>query len=110
MPAGDYDKLVTIEAATDGARNSYGEPASVTWASAGQRWAKIEDGSGRELVRVRQVDPSISAVITLRERFAGLNERHRITYGERTFNVSAVLGQDDRTAKRGQIVHVVEEK
>lgn len=110
MSAGSFDKRVVIEGATAGAENAYGEAGEETWAEVGQRYASIQESGGGEFFRARQVDAEVTAVITLRKKLAGLTERHRIRYGDRVFNIRTVLGQDDRTPGRGQIVHATEAK
>lgn len=107
MPSGRYDRRITIQRRTV-TRDALGGAVS-TWSDLARRWASIEDQSGRELYRAQQIDPTVSAVVTLREQYDGLSPRDRIVYGSRTFNVGAVMGKSDRTTKRGQIVAVTEE-
>lgn len=107
MPAGKHDKRVDIQTAAE--TTDAGGNAVLTWTTAESRWASIEDQAGRELYRAQQVDPTVSAVITLREDYTGLAPDDRIVFGSRTFNIKAVLGRDDRTPRRGQIVHCTEE-
>lgn len=107
MPAGKHDRRVAIQSAS--ATSDAGGNAVLAWSTIASRWASIEDQSGRELYRAQQVDPTISTVITLRDGYDGLTPEWRIVYGSRTFNIKAVLGTDDRTPRRGQILHCTEE-
>ena len=107
MPAGKHDKRAAIQSSSrvlDAGGN-----ASYTWATDANRWAMLEDQSGRELYRAQQVDPTISAVVTLREKYTGLAPANRIVIDSRTFNIKAVLNKSDRDTRKGQIVHCMEE-
>ena len=96
-----YDKRCTVQSRS-GEKDAHGHtiPAFV---DEGRRWCELQEASGRELYRAQRVEPTVSAVITLREQFAGLTPKHRIVIGERAFNIVSVLGQDDRTPQRGQM-------
>lgn len=107
MPAGKHDKRAAIQ--TRGTTVDAGGNASPVWATAANRWASLEDQGGRELWRARQADPTVDAIVTLREQYDGLDPDNRIVIDSRTFNIKTVLGKSDRTAKRGQVVHCVEE-
>lgn len=107
MPAGLHDKLASIQ--TRGGSEDAGGNVVSSWTAAATRWARIEDQSGIELYRARQVDPIVSAIITLREKYSGLGPDDRIVVGGRTFSVVAVLGASDRETRRGQIISVTEE-
>lgn len=107
MTIGTYDKRVTVQVRT-GEADALGNVVS-SWVDRAERWAVIADGSGSELYRAQQVDPTVSAVVTLRERFDGLKPTDRIKYGDRVFHISAVTGGSDRTVHRGQVLACIEE-
>lgn len=107
MPAGKHDKLAEIQ--TNARTLDAMGTAVYTWSTAASRWAMLEDQSGRELYRAQQVDPTVDAVITLREQYQGLSPEDRIVIDSRTFNIKSVLGKSDRETRQGQIVHVTEE-
>ena len=106
MPAGKYDKRITIQTKTT-ARQADGSLLP-TWSDTTKRWASIEDSSGRELQRAKATDAEVSAVITFRSQYESLTVEDRIAYGSRVFWIKAILGNDDRETKRKQIVHVTE--
>lgn len=107
MNIGDYDQRCTIQTRS-GTADAHNHVSPV-WINAANRWCRLEDQSGRELYRAQQVDPTVSAVITMREQYPNLSPKDRIKIGDRIFNVKAVLGGSDRTAQRGQRVAVGEE-
>lgn len=107
MSAGKHDKRVQIQTASSAVDD--GGNAVLTWSVAANRWASIEDGGGRELYRAKQVDPTVDAVIVLREQYEGLAPDDRIVWDTRTFNIKAVLNRSDRETRRGQTVHCTEE-
>lgn len=107
MPAGRYDKRVAIQ--TDGGTEDAGGNVVESWSTVATRWGRLVDGGGTELYRAQRVDPTVSAVVELRAQYNGLGPAQRFVIDGRTFNISAVLGKSDRTARRGQIVHCTEE-
>ena len=107
MTIGKYDKRVTIQKRS-GEADAHGHVSPV-WLDVADRWAMVEDQSGRELYRAQQVDPTVSSVVTLREQYPGLHAKDRVKYGDRLFEVRAVLGSDDRTPQRGQVLACTEE-
>lgn len=106
MPAGRFDKRVEIQSATE-SRDAVGG-VTRTWATDAKRWASVEDLGGREFFNAQQVNSDVTTRITLREQYAALTTSHRIVYGDRTFNVSAITGSSERTPKRGQEVMCTE--
>ncbi len=106
MPAGRHDHRATIQTKTDTV--NVGGNVEPMWNDVATRWASLEDTGGRELVRAQKIDATIDAVITLREQYDGLTVQDRIEIDSRTFEIKAILGSSDRTAKRGQFVHVKE--
>lgn len=107
MPAGRHDRRASIQ--TRQSTNDAGGNAIYTWTSIAQRWASLEDTGGNELFRAQKADPTISAVITLREQYVGLSPENRIEIDGRTFEIIVVIGSSNRTTKRGQVVHVKED-
>lgn len=100
-----FDKRVQIQARTE-STDAYGH-VTPAWSESAWRWANIADTGGRELVRAQKLDATIDAVITLRNT-ATLTAQDRVIWGTRTFNIKAVIGGDDRTPRRGQILHCTE--
>jgi len=106
MPSGNFDKRAAIQ--TRSTSVDAGGNVTPTWTTAETRWASLEDSSGRELYRAQKNDATVDAVIELRVQYDGLAPEDRLVIDGRTFDVKAVLGKSDRTAKRGQIVHCKE--
>lgn len=94
--AGELKQRVVVEAPTV-ARNAQGG-FSETWATAEQRYAKIEPLTGREFFEAQRVDSDVTHMITMRY-YSGLTTSHRITYGSRTFYIESVLNTDERDWK-----------
>lgn len=107
MPAGRYDKRAAIQS-DQGTADDYGN-VTPSWSTLATRWAMLEDTSGREVYRAQQVDPAVDAIVTLRDQYEGLSPEHRFVIDGRTLNIKAVLGKSDRTRKRGQVCHCMEE-
>lgn len=94
MRAGKLRNRVTIQTQTT-AQNAIGEPA-VTWAGTAQRWASLEPLSVEERVIAHQVTP----VATHKMKFrydSTIVENTRITFGSRTFYVTASSDPDTKT-------------
>jgi len=107
MPTGLHDKRVAIQS-RGGTADAMGNVVPV-WTTAATVWGSLQDTSGRELFRARQVDPTITAVILLRNRYTGLGPQHRLVIGSRTFDISAVLGGSDRDSREGQQCNCTED-
>lgn len=107
MSIGTYDKRATIQSRT-GARDALGN-VDPTWSDVARRWCSLVDQSGNELYRAQQVDPTVTAVVTLREQYPGLSPEHRLVIGSRTFGIVSVLGASDRTPRHGQMLACKEE-
>lgn len=111
MDTGHFDNLMTVQR-RETSRDAMGNPNS-EWLSIGQCWTRIADQGGRELYRAQQVDGEVTAVVYLREQFAGLKPSDRLRVDDdngnaRTFNISAISGASDRAASHGQTVAVTE--
>jgi SPP1 family predicted phage head-tail adaptor len=75
-------------------QNAYGEEVSpfMTYATV---WGSIEPLQGKEMERARQINALISHKVRIRYR-SGVSPRFRIKYGERIFDVNAVLNPEER--------------
>ncbi len=112
MTIGGFDKRATIQSRS-GPTDAHGHVSPV-WADMVTRWCRLEDQSGRELFRAQRVDPQVSAVVTLREKYPGLGPKDRVKVTispteSRTFSIKTVLGSFDRTPKHGQVLACTEE-
>lgn len=112
MSIGSFNQRAVIQTRS-GSTDAHGHVVP-TWTTAATRWCRLQDQSGRELFRAQQVDPIISAVVTLREQYSGLTPKDRLvieypTGNTRTFAIKAVLGSSDRTPKQGQALACTEE-
>jgi len=103
---GRFDKRIEIQSATE-TQDAIGG-ITETWATLGKRWAAIDDLSGREFFGAHQTQAQVTTRIILREQYDGLNNRHRLKYGDRIFNVGSVIHCSARTAKHGQEVMCIE--
>jgi SPP1 family predicted phage head-tail adaptor len=89
---------VEIQAATE-TTNEYGE-VERTWPGTvidgGNVWASITPITGNErFAGIQQVRPNVSHSIVI--RFNGnVTPKHRIKYGNRWFEIDAVLNRDER--------------
>ena len=105
MPTGRYDKLFTVQ--TPSETRVDGDVVQ-SWASAGTRWGRYEGLNTRELLQSDQSRNRLTGKVTLRDRFDGLTQNHRLTHNGRTFNIDAVAGGDERSTRYGQALLVVE--
>lgn len=93
MEAGRLDKRVTIESQSV-ERNSIGEPET-TWEDFATVWAAVEPLQGREFWAQQQVQSAVSHRVRIRY-LDGVNAAMRIVYGERVFNIEAVIDPKER--------------
>mgnify|MGYP005862916515 CR=1 FL=1 len=94
MRSGELRHRVVLQQLVAG-EDDYGQPTD-TWQNMATVWAKIEDLAGREYFRAQQVPTAqISTRITIRYR-SDVKPEMRIVWGDRTFNIAAVLDPDGR--------------
>jgi len=72
-----------------------------TYHSPVDAWAEIKPLSGVELVRAQQLVAETTHQITIRYQsaLAGLKPSSRVLFGDRTFDVRAVLNTDERNVE-----------
>jgi SPP1 family predicted phage head-tail adaptor len=76
-------------------QDEIGEPVN-GWSDVATVWASIMDISGREYVAAAAAQNSVTTKIVIRHR-AGIAPAMRVIHGADTYNIEAVLGQDNRT-------------
>lgn len=101
MPAGKYDKLVTIERSTE--TRSQGDVVE-TWATLRRCWASVEGLTTRERLQAQQTQSAINVKVKLRESVAGLTQKDRVTHLGRVFNIDGIQGEHDRNPRHGQML------
>lgn len=100
MRAGKLNQRVTIQAPPTG-QDENGEPLT-TWTDFvadtpdHKVWASITDISGREFVAAEAGQNKVQTKIGIRYR-AGILPSMRVVHGTDTYNIEAVLGQDNRS-------------
>jgi SPP1 family predicted phage head-tail adaptor len=67
----------------------------VTWVAFAHAWASIEPLSGREYFAARQIQASITHKMKMRYQ-SGIMPYHQIGWGERFFNIDAVMNTEER--------------
>jgi SPP1 family predicted phage head-tail adaptor len=92
-PIGELRHRIIIQTCTYN-RNVYGE-AVPNWTTSDTRWGKVEDLSGRELYRAKQVNSEVDVKVTFRYNSA-LTAKNRLMYGTRVLEIAAVLDPDGR--------------
>ncbi len=107
MPTGLHDKRVEIQQ-RGGTADAMGNVVPV-WTTLATVWGSLQDSNGRELFRARQVDPTIGAVVILRQRYTGLGPQHRLLIDSRVFDIRSVAGGSDRGPREGQVIHCNED-
>lgn len=66
-----------------------------TWQDVATVWAAIEPLRGNERYTAQQVQSELSHKVTIRYR-AGIKPQMRILYGNRVFDIEAVIDVDER--------------
>ena len=108
LEAAKLDKRIQLVPRTDGAANSFNEPA-LTDGTALEVWAGIEDIDGSEPFFAEQATPATSHVVTIRYR-PGLTPKWGIHYGPgwaRKFEIEKIL---DPMQRHEQLVLFVKEQ
>jgi SPP1 family predicted phage head-tail adaptor len=67
----------------------------VTWDAFAYAWASIEPLSGKEYFSARQAQATISHKIMMRYQ-SGIKPYYRISWGERNFDINAILNDGER--------------
>ena len=93
MRSGKLKHRVTIQELSI-ARNDYGEDIE-SWVDLKTVWAYVEPLRGREYWQAKQVVGEITGRITIRY-LEGLNEKMRVIYGEKTYNILAVINLQEK--------------
>ncbi len=95
-----FNRLVTIEKATDSAPNSAHEVVPV-FTKTQPRWAEVVATSAREFVSAMQVTPMLSEIIKLRfDSFTKtITARDRLTIGSRIMNIAGVWNENETNEK-----------
>jgi len=88
------NKRVTIQAQGAG-QDSIGQPSG-GWTTFATVWAEISDLTGREYVAAGGSQNAVMTRITIRQ-IDGVLPAMRAVIGVDTYNIQAVLGQDNRT-------------
>lgn len=87
------DKRVTLQSVS---RVSDGAGGWMeTWADTATVWGHVAPLSGREATYAQSLAGEVSHKVTIRYR-AGITPRQRVQYGDRVFEVSAVLDPDEK--------------
>lgn len=66
-----------------------------SWVDTATVWAHIEPLRGREYWQAKQVVGEVMGRITIRY-LAGIDEKMRVTYGEKTYNILAVINPEEK--------------
>jgi len=66
-----------------------------SWVDLKTVWAYVEPLAGREYWQAKQVVGEITGRITIRY-LAGVNEKMRIIYGEKTYNILSVINPEEK--------------
>lgn len=93
MRAGRLNRRISLQSNTPTA-NTHGEPVAA-WTTYATVWAAIEPIQGQERYRAQVVTATMSHVVWMRYR-AGVLPTHRILHGTRTFDILAVMDDEDR--------------
>ncbi|MFA5313219.1 MAG: phage head closure protein [Methanomassiliicoccales archaeon] len=93
MRAGELGKRITIQSPT---RTSDGAGGwSVVWGTFSTMCASIEPVSGREPYSAQQLQGHVSHKVRIRY-LAGVTHGMRVLYGTRTFDIQAVIDEDEK--------------
>lgn len=86
---GELDEWITIERLVRGADDGQGGYLSSTWEKLCECWAKVETGSGREIIFADQTSHRVGYVITIR-RDSEVTAAMRVIWQERTLAIIGV--------------------
>ena len=105
MNAGKLRNRIRIEEPARGTDEGGGRP-DMGWALVAEVWANIRPITGQERIAAMRSEVAVTHRIEIRYR-AGLTEKMRVVYGDRVFNVRAVLDVDEA---RDEMQLLAEEK
>lgn len=93
MNPGDFDQRITIQSVTEIA-DAFGQRIK-TFSSLGIVWAKVEEKSGSEGEMSDQIVATRKVQFLIRWR-DDLNERMRIIYRAKTYEIESIINGDAR--------------
>ena len=93
MRSGRLNRRITIQELSI-SKNQYSEDIE-SWVDVATIWAHIEPLRGREYWQAKQVVGEVTGRITIRY-LAGIDEKMRVIYGNKTYNILAVINLDER--------------
>lgn len=94
MRAGTLRHRLTFLRPVEGQPNEFNE-LEYLYEPDFQLWGEVNDLSGNEAVRAKQIAAEASVSVTTRYR-AGITQTHRIEHGEREFEIVAILDSEGR--------------
>ena len=92
MRSGRLNKRVTIQELSISKDQFNADIES--WADVITVWAHIEPLRGREYWQAKQVVAEVTGRITIRYQ-QGIDEKMRVTYGDNTYNILAVINPEE---------------
>ena len=92
MRSGRLNKRVTIQELSISKDQFNADIES--WADVITVWAHIEPLRGREYWQAKQVVAEVTGRITIRYQ-QGIDEKMRVTYGDKTYNILAVINPEE---------------
>ena len=93
MRSGRLNRRVTIQALSISKDQFNADIES--WVDVTTVWAQIEPLRGREYWQAKQVVGEVTGRITIRYQ-QGIDEKMRIVYGDKTYNILAVINPEER--------------
>ena len=93
MRSGKLNRRVTIQR-LEVTKDEYNADIE-SWVDAATVWAHIEPLRGREYWQAKQVVAEVTGRITIRY-LTGIDEKMRVTYGDRVYNILAVINPEER--------------
>lgn len=97
--AAEYPHYIAIERlSAPKTQDESGEELSADgyWETVTEVWAKIEPVSGRDYFQNLQVQSALTHKVELRSFVDGVTPRDRVSFGDRKFNIAAVINQEER--------------
>ena len=94
--AGALDRRITLQRATEGAQDGFGQPAT-TWATLATVWASRADVSDGERVSAGQRDSALMARFVIRSSIAArsVTTQDRLTHEGATWQIKGVKETGD---------------
>ena len=94
MRSGRLNRRITIQELVV-TKDEYNQDLE-SWTDFATIWAHIEPLRGREYWQAKQVVGEVTGRITIRY-MAGIDEKMRIIYGDKTYQILAVINLDERS-------------